>query len=320
MFREWNKNSFNDLRFASILRIIPVMKEFSRRRFIEITATSLTLPLLSACKPSPYFQNPEKQESIPNTAIANREIKDTGSEALDLSYVSFLLDELQKERGDNLNRPEAILDSLRLIYRGDGWGSTLQIDESGYYLAAHHTVYDKDECAVKDHPHLEVYSPTNQKSEVISSYISHYDDDIAIIYAPSSKPKRPIHNLQLTLTIPGNGSQLWLAGFFKPGNDKNLIRWQLTGSLDTSVYARSTCYPNLVGVRGMIPYGGSSGGPVWDSTGRVVALESSYFPLGVNSRKDYQGAAVQPLNGLLDFKKYTKGQVMIHKNGRYMPS
>lgn len=224
---------------------------------------------------------------------------------IDSDYLRTIFDSLTYQESTKSPDTE-IVGSLRLLRKSNGWATAFQIDQSGYYLTARHALTDEA---------IVLFDPIVGTSELVSSYVKDEQDDIAVIFAPTKQQRNP-SNLRLNTANPKPGEKLSMAGF---SVDQSLKLWRglVRGTVDTITLNNSSSLGNLIPVVGMKPFGGSSGGPVWNDKGEIVGIESSYYPLGVNSRSEYKGAAIAPLSRI---KNLSSNVVYILEDGiKYTP-
>ena len=242
------------------------------------------------------------------------------TQTLDSDYARFLIKYLQTDRGvsSELKR-QAVEENLISIHDYERSGcSGLQIDESGYFLTAAHCLakYEIFTEMLADmeldeewetwleqfrDPRLAALSPGRRLLSPINSAVYDLTGDLAIFYAPTQRPPKPIDNLQIRTDSIKLGESLTLLtdlGNVEEGTERRAV---LTGRVIDQVHQNDTYFRRRIRVRGMMPFGGASGGPVIDSEGNLVAIESGFYtenpdlPLEVISMA---GATVVPIQGI----------------------
>lgn len=215
-------------------------------------------------------------------------------EYMDTAYLSELFTALQTEIRDKETKVNAVQSSLRRIRNiFDGTEATVfQIDDSGYYLTAKHTL--PDDLAGK---YVTIINPYDGEESVITECRVHDTADIAVVYAPNGKQPRATEGMQLGLQDVENKQKLWMIGLYTSIEDK-LFRCLKFGRVDESVRLPYDTYGEgtRVAVRGMIPFGGTSGSPIVNSDGTIVGIESGVFPRDAKSIDYYEGAVITPLS------------------------
>jgi len=233
-------------------------------------------------------------------------IRGASLELLNAQYISWLLKELEHEKGDAWTRIEATERSLRRV-EGHGKpgsiGTALQIDESGIYLTAKHVVSDFQRPS-EPTPYLtSIVDPRTGESAFAMDYALHPRADIALVSAPTGKPKKPTTGIQLNFLDIQQSERLVMVSLFPTQNyDSNLITEE--GIVDRSIAffdiknADATYFAESeasLAVEGLIPRGGSSGGPIVNNRGVVVGVESGAYPSGARTIQNYKGARITPL-------------------------
>lgn len=282
-------------------------------RNLLLGGTVLSLSLLIAvgiCNSQPdqsqFVNDPQhifidKPETIYRFGAFTYDTASNETDPLDINYLQSLINTLHSEQGDRTTRAQSVARHFTHVGNSSGgMASALQIDESGIYLTAAHVLTDE---AGNLNPN-KIYAHTpfvdSRAFQANSVVATDWDTDIAIFYAPTGKPRKPVENIQLK-DEPAPDETLWLLG--TPGVNRNYtFIGILRGVFDPSVnFTRPG--KNLLPVRGMIPFGGSSGGPVIDREGRVVAVESGTLwegPNPSNERNKYKGASVAGISHLKD--------------------
>lgn len=305
---------------------------FTRRKgLIGVAATSLRgfLPKVDAKALTQPLQErkPLEQKPLSWKEIASPEI-------IDRNYIPRLLTELVQERGDAESRERAIKENLvQLVPTKDGYklengklpftslstGTALKIDESGYYLTAAHVVMRIDdktgEKSLLQKPILLFEGNTGNTSPV-QSYIIDTDHDLAIIYCPTGLPRKPVDNLQLSISDFQEGEQVSQVGF----------DWQvMPAALDSFTEEEGEVdvadtdhliYKDATLVKGVISPKGTSGGPVYTQDNIVKGVISGYY--GPEPEEERLGGRVTKLTPLKSIS--FKPRISYYENGQQIPA
>lgn len=218
---------------------------------------------------------------------------------LDKEYLQSLVNNLHAVKGDRASRAESVADHFTHIGSSLGnMGSALQIDESGIYLTAAHIITTEAGSVKPGKFYAHTPKVDNRAFQTESGIFTDLDTDLAILLAPTGKPRKPVDNLVLK-DQPTQNEEVWLLGTPDVKRDYTFLGI-LKGIID---YSANYSKPgkNLVPVREMKPFGGSSGGPIIDNEGRMVGVESGTLWEGSNSnvpRERYKGASISPLSYL----------------------
>lgn len=235
---------------------------------------------------------------------------------LDKKYLEKLFLDLNQPSGDYYRRIRSLRNNIALVQRSEdrGAGTAIKICESGYYLTAAHVLSDKNKEGPREtliNGPAVVYNPSDGLVLSISEILADHDYDLALFYAPSGKQRQRIEGIQINQSPLQHEQKLWQLGLMvweTQGIFSARIHY-LFGSVDLAPPATTSKAKNLIKVKGMIPFGGSSGGPIVDSNGVIVAIESSYYvdfgdkEYVENKRENYVGSEVAPitiLNSLLE--------------------
>jgi hypothetical protein len=217
-------------------------------------------------------------------------------ESLDLEYLGELIERLKEEKGDFTSRLEAVEQSRRLVQVHTstegiaGKGTAFQIDESGIYVTARHvlTAHGVDKASgYFNRTFITINNPYNGKTQYARGFVVHKDADMGIVYAPTGEPSRATPNMQFDVMGVKDSEPLWMVGLEPRTDGVNEV--QKFGT----VIEQSD---NLVAVKGMRPFGGTSGSPIIDMNGTIVGVESSYYPKNVTEYDKYEGALIAPIN------------------------
>jgi hypothetical protein len=248
-------------------------------------------------------------------------------EQLNMGYLDELLAVLQTNRGTRDSREKAILDNTVTLCEGALGCTTTRLDESGVYITARHGIANYKEffSSIPDNPSYVFDPQTGRYDQITNAVFSNnfhptQQEDIAIIYAPSGKPRKPVENIQLSAANLLEDRQLWMTGLlFDPypalalsaPTEMALSYITITGVVDKDVnYIQEHPMAHITAVRGMNPFGGVSGSSVRDSHGIIVAIESgAYFDEDFDPETFdwtqpymegiYKGATVTPLTKIL---------------------
>ncbi len=247
---------------------------------------------------------PDRQQLTKLDEVSKSSFNVSPMEKIDQQYIVVLLDELQHERGSLKERIEALKSSLRRITTTSvGEATVFEIDESGYYLTAKHVLTEDNDILTA------IENPYTGESSIVVDRVMIPNADLALVYAPTGKPMKPTQHLQLNLKDVEDSQELWMVGLYRQ-NDV-LYQYYQHGFTDKSVQLSSRMNQDItqraepdamVAVKGMIPAGGTSGSPIVNEEGVVIAIESGFYPVPANSRNEYQGAIVAPvlyLNGIV---------------------
>ncbi len=270
---------------------------FPRRTFIRRFLAGSALVLAGCSSEKAEDLLPDRQQLTRLNELENGEFNVSPMEKINQQYITVLFDELQQERGNGQERIEALTSSLRRITTTFvGEATVFEIDESGYYLTAKHVLSDNKNVFTV------IKNPYTGESSVVVDHVMTPNADLAIVYAPTGKPKKPTQHLQVNLENVKDDQELWMIGLFRQNND--LYQYYQHGRIDKSVRLASRMDQDaslraepdaMVAVKDMIPAGGTSGSPIVNRDGIVVAIESGFYPIPSNSRNDYKGAIVAPL-------------------------
>lgn len=203
------------------------------------------------------------------------------SEPFDIEYVKSLIQELKKpnnlETAAKLNALKENATYLEL--KDSGGGSALKICESGYYLTAAHIVLDEESTKDEQIPiktRVSAYRPSTGTQTVATQFIADFQTDLAIVYAPTGLPRRKVQGLTIVDTPLETNRRLWLLGMELVLGANNSASMQLhipSGMLDPDIAANG----KFKLIKGMRPFGGSSGGSIIDLQGNIVAVESGAY-------------------------------------------
>ena len=215
-------------------------------------------------------------------------------EYIDTAYLSELLAALQTENSDKETKVEAVQGSLRLIKdMTDGTEATVfQIDDSGYYLTAKHTL--PDDLAGRL---VTIVNPYDGEESLVTECRVHDTADIAVVYAPNGRPARATEGLQLDFPNLADEQKLWMIGLYS-NRELDSFRFIKYGQVDEGVELSHATYSEgtRIAVRGIIPFGGTSGSPIVDSDGTIVGVESGAYPDNAKTIEEYDGVVITPLS------------------------
>lgn len=237
----------------------------------------------------------------------------------ELEYVKSLINELKVR--PPIEDKEIQLDNIIknvAIIKTDGIATAIRICESGYYLTAAHILSDRNGRPMPADTEaiiFDISDPTEDGNlHEIKNYIIDVDTDLALFYAPSGKTRNAVP-ISISLSPLAAGKKLWLLGTTISETIEALYLniYALYGRVDKHQPYETD--ENLVAVKGMIPFGGSSGGPVIDSEGSLVGIESGVLvkPGKQNERENYTHATISPLSNL---DRLLVKQVHKHTNPR----
>jgi S1-C subfamily serine protease len=273
---------------------------------------------------SVFPEQPFTEIPLPPTTIPHRSELKVGSE-FDTRHVQELLVDLKVPL--SLERSEA-LEALKenVVYiqfankagNIEGFGTGLRICESGYYLTAAHILLGEQFSPTK--LKAQVYHPSSGRLSFGNNMVVDHSSDLATLHAPTGIDRKKAKNLQLSDAKLTEGQKLWLLGI-QVGSDGSSLKLGVPfGTVDTSIERGGWNYLGedvFTLVKDMIPFGGSSGGPIVDTDGRVVAVESAAFSNnpsrnGRLTRSDYTHAIVSSLANLQ--RLYDKPVIDISRN------
>lgn len=296
------------------------------RRFL-ITRAPLAAAAFAAglaCKPiqsepeySEYLlDTPEAGIDLPTRRAQFREVPNFVP--LDRAYFKDLLAKTQTESGTPRQRAAAVIANTVGVVGTGGYGTALRIDGSGYYLSVAHVMGDLNAEGkfVPTDTSKFIYDPNSGDLTRVQSFIPDFQNDIAIIYAPTGKGRNRIDSIQLEQSFPSPDTHLWMvAAALNPLTDGRVEGGLviLNGKVNPVGNTSEDYYKTHRRVKGMVPFGGSSGGPIITQTGKVVAFESGFYsdePItseNQNRRHNYSGSRVAPvslLTGLMNMQIY----------------
>lgn len=261
----------------------------SRRTVLSgLVATGAATLLRADAPPRPPQPRhiPNRLQAFPKKTITKVTPPSYPNMSMEMAKVT--LRNLQYTEGSNQERRRAVETSLRMIAISGRLAATaMQIDTSGLYLTARHTVAEIEGMATSYNPDIYIVDPhTGIANPARAVYLSH-TADIGVIYAPTGREQNSVPNLALSYESLKNNERLELNGT-RPSQFAHFVD---TGRVDTTLYSA----PN-VGVRDMIPYGGTSGSPIIDQDNRVRGILSGPYVKGVNAIENYLGARIVPVS------------------------
>ena len=307
-------------------------RRISRRHSLRLLGSVVGLTAISGSGATALLLNGEESQSQPETqttilpeqdfiniplsAQTPRQEEARNFQAFDRNYAKKLLRDYQKPNKENLQTIwRALAENIAYVQLVDvkgpgtiGEGTALRLCESGYYLTASHLFMEEQEdefvpAKVRSH----VYLPTSGVLAPIRSIIFDPTCDLAIFFAPSGKNRSKIEDLRIVASQLVSGQKLWQLGI-QVEIHENTVKANL--GIPFGTVAQNPRIKNYLGeetyvlVRGMIPYGGSSGGPIIDTRGNIVAVESGAFietnddKTPLNQRGNYTHSIISPLTNL----------------------
>lgn len=197
--------------------------------------------------------------------------------------------------------------------------TALRINNAGIYLTVAHGIEQNQKLLGGTMIDL-----VNGKTFPITHYVQSNKYDFAFIGAPTGEVDSLPQNLRASRNRLTTGQHLWqyaqiidketLLSIAQQVSPEKIIftRAILSGTVDNppeefrSIITNNplgindveSIFRNRTRVRGMIPFGGSSGAPVFNKNGELIAVESGPYP-GAGDRVSYQGATVIGLEYLI---------------------
>lgn len=188
------------------------MERFNRRQLLLLVPGAVALA--AACKSEP----PLPEKVLTRKTVPAKSYRDyVGSRPpFDSQYLEKLLDELEKPRGRTINeRVKAVEEGLVGISNGlTSQGLGVQLDESGYFLTVAHNIFlplaiDATTSTLIQ-PVPAVWGLRAGLVHPIKAMGVSYENDLAVVYAPTGLPRRPIPNLQISRLNAEMRSKRWL--------------------------------------------------------------------------------------------------------------
>lgn len=287
------------------------------RRALLAGGAALYASSLLGCENSDQHEQLSLKEVLtPVDRKASTEEIDLPLHTIDRPYLAFVFKQLQSERYDTKDQVNAVRDARRVVRLwGENqyfdFGTSLQLDESGIYLTASHIGVYSTSLALGQYQ-LAVQEPSTGELSRVKAVIKHPRADMALLFAPTGTPRNVTSGLSLSTAPITARQRLWMIGY-APLKDGSLDAVELPGvtkqGVDVSaVRSHDKWFPkhvwekqSQIAVSGMIPSGGTSGSPIINDKGQVVAVESGAYPT-VQRQKDYKGAVVTPVAYAADFE------------------
>lgn len=225
-------------------------------------------------------------------------------EQFDIEHVKKLLTDLQSPSGSVASRYDSLINNLVAIQRSDRrLGTAVRICASGYYLTAAHLLFNRERDDIRPlTTYTKVYHPLDGSLITARNFIIDPETDLAILYAPSGKRRKRIDGIQIARKNLEIGEKLWQLGMML-GTRPEAIEAR-AGILFGRVAIPEKPNENYSYVKGMIPFGSSSGGPIVDVRGVIVAIESDFYidfagrESVLHKRENYTGSSISPLTNL----------------------
>lgn len=263
----------------------------ARRSFLIGAGAILAAQLTGCEKKNQNDILPDREVLVRLPQVEQGPLYSDSLERINTAYLSELLSGLQAEAKSPEAKVRAVQQSLRRIKGPTIEATAFEIDESGYYLTVEHAIRGdyKSEAPI-------IINPYTGERSLVAEVRAHDKADMAIIYAPNGRPPKPTRNLQFDFSALTDEQRLWLIGLY-PSKKQELLRCIKPGRVDRSVELAgfNVEQASRVAVKGIIPFGGTSGSPIVDGSGTVVAVEAGAFPDDAKSTDAYQGAVVTPL-------------------------
>jgi hypothetical protein len=198
--------------------------------------------------------------------------------------IAQVIQELQRPIESKQMREKAVEGSLRLVRSVDSSsGTAFQVDECGIYLTVSHVVLDNEMHVLR--PDLVVNNPETGITNPATHVFLHEAADLAVVYAPTGREPSVTPGLEVDLTAVADNQSLKLVGMWPPRNSRFIDSGHVEPSQPGDPWAR---------VKGMIPYGGTSGSPVVDADSKIRGVLSGFYGSSYEI-KDYVGSRVIPL-------------------------
>lgn len=262
-----------------------------RRGLLGVALSALVVAAVGSGEKQ-TLTNAQSMTKLPEVPISKYNILPL--KTMDIAYIRSLLQGLTSEGHDIATKVKAVKSSLRLIrnYSDNTPATAFQIDEGGYYITAAHALPRSF-----SNQAIVITNPYNGELSKVNGLVVGHKADVAIVYAPNSNPLRPVEGLQLDFTGLEDGQELSMLALCR--GDGNTFRRASSGMVDrgVSLPEKPDINPETrVAVRGMIPYGGTSGGPIVNNQGNIVAVVSGFYPPQQSSPNTYTGAVITPIN------------------------
>lgn len=248
-----------------------------------------------------YIDYPERE--IPLNFKREQYNSKRDNSELDPNYLEQLVQILQRTNASREGRARNIISNLAWIIQ-DGAGTAFKIDASGYFITAAHLLRDKNDKPLNKYSLI--YDPNTGVSTPIRNIIVPENpvDDLGVFYAPLGEPRRPLPGISFDFTQPLNGESLWMhsLGIQPPYASRFILHGEVDHSLPNQIAkidGREIEITTMTKIRGMIPFGGSSGSPVIDTNGSIRGVESGVLLDGLeNRRENYLGSTITLISGL----------------------